>query len=101
MVSKFELLFSRYFIGQWESYSSDTQELLNSKFSLISTNPFRFDRHKGYKGVYKIKLDIENKYSRLMYIAHYPDQKSITILGIFPRSRNYNDFDRIFGYLRK
>jgi len=100
MESKFEVYFSRYFIEQWQGYGNNTQAFINNKLSLIAHNPFRFRKHKGYAGVFKVKLDVENRYSRLMYTIYYPNPKSVTILGIFSRDRDYKDFERIFGYLR-
>jgi hypothetical protein len=101
MESRFEVYFSKYFIGQWEQYDDRLKSFLNNKFTLISANPFRFKSHKGYRNVFKIKLDIHGKYSRLMYAVFLPDEKSVSILGVFPRDLNYKDFDRIFAYMRK
>ncbi len=74
--------------------------LLKDKLRLLVKNPFRFRKHKSYRGVFKVKVSIESRSSRLMYAVFMPDNNSITVLGIFPRSAGYKDFERIFGHLR-
>ena len=101
MGSKFELRYSDYFLEQWGGYEERTRRLILDKFKLIKLNPFRYEAHKGYKRVFKVKITIENKYSRLMYSVFDPDSNHIRILGIFDRNLSYKDFERIFGHLKK
>ncbi len=98
---EFNLKFTQFFLRQWGSYDEKSKRLIESKLGLIKQNPFRFPKHEGYKFVFKVKLSIENKYSRLMYAVFMPDSEHITILGIFDREANYKDFERIFRELRK
>jgi len=97
----FQLKFTPYFLNQWKDYDEDTKTFIQSKLDLIKQNPFRFPKHEGYKFVFKVKLSVEQRYSRLMYAVFMPDQQHITILGIFDRKANYKDFERIFKELRK
>jgi mRNA-degrading endonuclease RelE of RelBE toxin-antitoxin system len=101
MDSRFEIRFTDYFKEQWDSYGEETREFIENKVRLLAWNPFRFETHKGYKNVFKIKLTVRDRYSRLMYAVFYPDERSITILGVFPRHSDYKDFERLFGYLKK
>jgi len=96
---EFSFKFSQYFLKQWRSYGSETKELIQEKLNLVKQNPFRFPKHQGYKFVFKVKLSVENNYSRLMYAVFMPDSKYITILGIFDRKAEYKDFERIFRKL--
>jgi mRNA-degrading endonuclease RelE of RelBE toxin-antitoxin system len=100
MDSRFELKFTQYFLKQWDSYDEKARRLIQDKLSLIKQSPFRFPKHEGYRFVFKVKLSIGNKYSRLMYAVFMPDTKHITILGIFDREADYRDFERIFGDYR-
>jgi len=93
---RFSLKFTRYFQKQWDKYDKKNQKLIKNKLKLIKENPFRFPRHKGYRFVFKVKLSIEARYSRLMYAVFMPDSKHITILGIFDREAEYKDFEKIF-----
>ncbi|MFC1690886.1 type II toxin-antitoxin system RelE/ParE family toxin [Nanoarchaeota archaeon] len=93
--------FTKHFLEQWKNYDSKTRNLIQNKLRLIKHNPFRFPSHEGYKLIFKVKLSIESKYSRLMYAVFMPDSKHITILGIFERKSDYKDFERIFEQLRK
>jgi len=97
----YDIYFSSYFEKQWDTYGEHTQRFVEDKIKLIKANPFRFKPHKGYKNVFKVKLSIKDKYSRLMFAVYLPDDTSISILGIFPRDLDYKDFNRIFSYLRK
>jgi hypothetical protein len=97
----FKLRSTGYFNNQWDGCNQDTRDLINKKIDLIRWNPFRFEKHESYKHVFKVKLTVDDKYSRLMYAVFMPGPRDITLLGIFPRANDYKDFDRIFGYLKK
>ena len=96
MDSGFSLKFTQYFLKQWKGYDGKSRILIQDKLSLVKQNPFRFPRHVGYRFVFKVKLSIDNRYSRLMYAVFMPDAKHITILGVFDRKADYKDFERIF-----
>ena len=101
MALKFSLKFTQYFLKQWEEFNQKEKNFVQSKLELIKKNPFRYPKHEGYTFVFKVKLSIDNKFSRLMYAVFMPDSEHITILGLFDRSANYKDFERIFKDLRK
>lgn len=101
MALKFNFKFTKFFLKQWDDYDKNIRDLIQDKLKLIKQNPFRFPRHTGYKFVFKVKLSVDKKYSRLMYAVFMPDSKHITILGIFDRDSSYKDFERIFEDLRK
>ena len=97
----FSFKFTKYFSDQWQSYDESTQKSIQKKLSLVKQNPFRFEKLEGYRFVFKIKLSIEDNYSRLIYAVFMPDQQNITILGVFDRKAEYKDFERIFSELKK
>lgn len=101
MASPFKFKFTNYFLQQWKEYDDKTKAFIQKKLELVKQNPFRFPKHEGYKFVFKVKLSVEDTYSRLMYAVFMPDQEHITILGIFDRKAEYKDFERIFDTLRK
>ena len=88
--------FTEYFRKQWKGYDEKTRRRIEDKLRLIKENPFRYEKHYGYRYVFKVKISIEDTYSRLMYSVFNPDKEHITILGIFDRKTNYKDFERIF-----
>jgi mRNA-degrading endonuclease RelE of RelBE toxin-antitoxin system len=96
MALNFSLLFTKYFQKQWNNYDNKTCKLIKNKLILIKQNPFRFPKHESYKFMFKVKLSVEGKYSRLMYAAFMPDSEHITILGVFDRKANYKDFEKLF-----
>lgn len=101
MESGFELRFTDYFLKQFGSYKEKEKGIINDKLSLIKEKPFRFERHEGFKFVFKVKITVDDKFSRLMYAVFYPDAEHITILGVFDRKADYKDFERVFKELRK
>ncbi|MBS3155670.1 hypothetical protein J4413_00345 [Candidatus Woesearchaeota archaeon] len=101
MDSRFQFKFTSYFLKQWKGYDKRTKDLVQEKINLIKQNPFRFPKHEGYRFVFKVKLSVGQRYSRLMYAVFMPDTKHITILGVFDRSASYKDFERLFKDLRK
>ncbi len=101
MVLQFKLKFTQYFSKQWDGYSEKTREQIQKKLELLKQNPFRFPKQEGYHFVFKVKMEIEDTYSRLIYAVFMPDKEHITILGIFDRKADYKDFERIFNDLIK
>ncbi len=101
MALRFNLKFTKYFLKQWETYDEKAKNLIQCKLGLIKENPFRFPKHEGYKFVFKVKLTINNKFSRLMYAVFMPDSEHITILGLFDRGVDYKDFERLFKDFKK
>ncbi|MFH1055595.1 MAG: hypothetical protein V1744_05835 [Candidatus Altiarchaeota archaeon] len=101
MALNFSLKFTTYFERQWLGYGEDTRGLITEKLIILKQNPFRYPTHTGFHRVHKIKLTLEGKYQRLMYAVFMPDNQTITVLGVFDRSKEYKDFERIFAELRK
>jgi len=101
MALRFDFKFTKYFLKQWEELDDKTKELVKDKLRLIKQNPFRYEKHEGYKFVFKVRLSVKSEYSRLMYAVFMPDAKHIAVLGVFDRKAEYKDFERIFKDLRK
>lgn len=101
MALRFEFKFTDYFLEQWKNLDNKAKRIIEDKLKLIKQNPFRYEKHEGYKFVFKVKISIKSEYSRLMYAVFMPDAKHIAILGIFDRKAEYKDFERIFKDLRK
>lgn len=93
--------YTQYFIRQWCKFNPTDKKLILRKFKLIRLHPYRFSRLENYKNVYKIKLTIENRYSRLLFSLNQPTAGIVKILGVFARRLQYKDFERLFKQLRK
>jgi len=91
-----DLIFSKYFLKQWQSYDEPVKNKIRKKLERIRTNPFSFPKIAGYRFVFKINLHIEHRNSRLMYVVFEPDKSSIKILGIFDRKFGYRDFKKVY-----
>ena len=79
----FQLNYSKYFSKQWKKYNKSTKNKILKKINILQKEPFRFKKFSSYRFTYKINIDIENKYSRLMYAVFYPKNNSIKIFGEF------------------
>jgi hypothetical protein len=97
MESNFEIIPSDYFKKQLEKSRTEEIKLINEKLKLIKSNPFRFKNFKGYRHVFKIKLNFKGEYSRLLYVVFQPEKDKIRIFGIFPRKQDYKDFKKFFN----
>lgn len=95
------LRFTEFFARQWNSLSDKEKSIVEEKIRLVKQNPFRYGRLRNFRFVIKVKLEVKNNYSRLMYAAYFPDKSHITVLGIFSRKNAYRDFKSFFKKLEK
>ncbi len=96
MELNFNLIPTKFFQKQLEKLSKKEIEIIQKKLKLIKQNPFRFEKLEGYRFLFKIKVNVTNNYSRILYAVFKPNKNDITIYGIFPRKNNYQDIKRIF-----
>ncbi len=92
----FDLIFTKFFLKQFDKLSQKEKILINSKLKLLKNSPFRFKALKSYKNTFEIKISIDNNYSRLIYVVYLPNSNEITIFGIFKREKEFKDFKRKF-----
>ena len=91
----FEYSYTKFILDQLKLCSEKDKIRISNKVELIKINPFKYPTLKGYNQVRKIKISFGNKYSRLIYVLFWPDKKSITFLGIFPRDNDYSDVSKL------
>lgn len=96
MASNFKLIPSKYFLKQINDFSIKDKNQISDKLKLLKTNPFRYGTLEGYRFVFKIKLNLNNNYSRLIYAVYFPKKEDIRIFGIFERKNDYKDFKKTF-----
>lgn len=93
----FELVTSRAFLQQIENLSSKYKEQINKKIGLIKQNPFRFKaiHSRLYSRVFRVRLNIEGKETRLVYVVL---GSKIIIVCLLDRTDEYRDLEK---YLAK
>jgi len=93
----YELVASRIIREQVEKLPRKYKKQIDKKIDLIKQNPFRFKavHSKLYSRVFRIRMKIEGKEMRLVYVVL---GSKIIIVGILDRSKEYRDLE---AYLSK
>ena len=93
----YEITASRTFLKQIENLHIKYKRRIDNKIDLIKQNPFRFKalHSKLYSRVFRVRLNIEDKEIRLIYVVL---GSKIIIAGLLDRSKEYEDLER---YLAK
>ena len=89
----YEIVASRTFIKQIENLPSEYKEQIDKKIDLIKQNPFRFKTiHAGrYSRVFRVRLNIEGKETRLIYVVL---GSKIIIACLLNRTDEYRDLEK-------
>ena len=93
----FELKFTKQFMKQLKSISVNDQQLIKSKVYLIQRNPFHFKKihAKKFNRVFRVRINIGGKESRLIYVVLESD---IMLVCLLDRKKDYKDLEK---YLSK
>jgi hypothetical protein len=93
---KFKLNFSDFFKSQFKKTTGKKREQILMKLREVLESPVRFKSLSGYRHLFEVKVDFENKFSRLIYAMYIPKKNEIRIFGIFDRGRDFKDFFKKF-----
>ncbi len=90
---KFTLVSTDYFLKQIALLDSRSKNLINSKLDLILINPYRFKRihSKKFGKVFRVRLNLQGKETRLIYVVKEPD---IIVVCLLERKHDYNDLEK-------
>lgn len=93
----FEIVASRIFLKQIENLPAKYKKQISSKIDLIKQNPFRFKaiHSRLYSRVFRIRLDIEGRETRLVYVVL---GSKIILVCLLDRTKGYKDLE---AYLSK
>lgn len=85
------------FTKQLEKLDGKSKRIIRQKIELIRENPFRFKKihAKKFGKVFRIRLSIQNKETRLIYAVIEPN---IIIVCLLERKNDYKDLEK---YLAK
>lgn len=89
----YEIVASRTFIKQIENLPPKYKEQIDNKIDLIKQNPFRFKaiHARLYSRVFRVRLNIEGKETRLIYIVL---GSKIIIAYLLDRTDEYDDLEK-------
>jgi len=93
----FEIKALKTFLQQAKLLDEKSKRVIRKKIELIKTNPFRFKRiySKRFNKVFRVRLSIEGKETRLIYAVIEPN---VIIVCLLERKKDYKDLEK---YLAK
>jgi len=93
----YELVSSKTILEQIEELPQKYKKQIDKKIDLIKQNPFRFKpiHSKTYSHVFRVRLSIEGKETRLIYIIL---GSKIILVCLLDRTKGYKDLE---NYLAK
>ena len=93
----FKVKLSALIVKQLDLLDEKSKKLIWEKIKLIQENPFHFKRihSKIFKKVFRVRLSIKGKETRLIYAIIEPN---IIIACLLERNKNYRDLEK---YLKK
>lgn len=89
----FKVVATDVFMGQLKELDKKTRRIIETKIELIERNPYRFKPLVGYRlRLFRVRFNIENRESRLVYCVIEPD---VVLLCILSRDKGYRELDGI------
>ncbi len=94
---KFDIKATEVFQRQFDKLSEKYKLQIQKKVELIEVNPFRFKpiNSRLYSRVFRVRLNIEGKETRLIYVVL---GSKIILVCLLDRSKDYKDLEK---YLEK
>jgi len=85
-----------FFSKQWKKLDKKSKKIINKKIELIKENPFRYKRLKSDTPVFRVRLSIKSKETRLIYAVVKPD---IIIICLLDRKKYYADLNKYLKHI--
>ncbi len=88
------------FLKQIKNLDSKSRSIIKEKINLIKENPYRFKRirSKNLSKVFRVRLSIQKKETRLIYAIINPN---IILVCLLNRKGDYKDLEKYLRGLRK
>ena len=85
------------FLNQIKDLDQKSKVIIKEKIDLIKENPFRFKRihSRLFTKVFRVRLNIQRKESRLIYVVLKPN---VILVCLLSRKKDYKDLEK---YLKK
>ena len=96
----FKIIPSKTFNGQISRLSLKSKKLIYDKIQLLKENPYRYKRihSKLYSKVFSVRLNIDSKKTRLIYVVINPN---IILICLLARKKDYKDLEKYLSKTRK
>ena len=96
----FKIIPSKNFNKQISQLDLKSRKLIYDKIQLLKENPYRYKRvhSKLYSKVFSIRLKIDSKETRLIYVIINPN---IILTCLLARKKDYKDLEKYLLKIRK
>ncbi len=96
----FEVVATEYFVNQLEAFPEKVKKIIKSKIEFVKFDPFRYKKihSKQFSQVYRIRLNIENEESRLIYTVL---GNKIIFVCVLDRKNDYKDLEKYLEKINK
>jgi mRNA-degrading endonuclease RelE of RelBE toxin-antitoxin system len=89
-----------FFKEQVKHLDKKSRRIIYDKIQLLKENPYRYKKihSKLYPKIFRIRLNIQSKETRLIYVVIEPN---IILVCLLERKRDYKDLERYLDNLKK
>ncbi len=96
----FEIKALKFFQEQISKLDEKLRRIIYDKIRLIKENPYRYKRihSKQYSKVFRIRLSIQSKETRLIYVVIEPN---IILVCLLDRDKDYSDLEKYLSKIKK
>jgi mRNA-degrading endonuclease RelE of RelBE toxin-antitoxin system len=97
---KFQIKALNFFKQQIENLDPKTKRILHEKIQWIRENPYRYKKihSKLYSKIFRVRLKINSKETRLIYAVINPD---IILICLLDRKKDYKDLEKYLSKIKK
>jgi len=97
---RFKIIPLKFFNNQLLNLDKQSKRIIYDKIQLIKENPYRYKKlySKIYSRVFRVRLSIQSKEVRLIYVVIEPN---IILVCLLDRKKDYKDLERYLLKLRK
>ena len=90
----------KFFQQQISQLDEKSKRIIYDKIRLIKENPYRYKRihSKQYSKVFRIRLSIQSKETRLIYVVIEPN---IILVCLLDRDKDYSDLEKYLSKIKK
>jgi len=97
---KYNIKALKFFKNQISKLDQKSKKIIYDKIQLLKENPYRYKRihSKLYSKVFRIRLNINSKETRLIYVVIKPN---IILVCLLDRKKDYKDLEKYLSKISK
>jgi len=97
---RYSVISSKDFKKQFDKLDEKSHRIIYDKVQLIKENPYRFKavHSKSYSKVFRVRLNLRGKETRLIYVVLQPN---IILVCLLDRKKDYKDLEKYLKRIKK